>query len=290
MTRLGALVVLVSFLLPVPLAAAEYPVAGMVMKVDQAHGTFVVSHDAVPGLMGAMMMPFTVKDPKELDGLAPGLNVVFTLVVDKDAAYATAVRVRRYESVEQDPLTARRLALLKRLSDPAAQAAPPIPVGGVVPDFTLIDQARRSVTLSRLRGKIVAVSFVYTSCALPQFCLRTASNFAVLQRRFTSRLGRDLVLLTISFDPAHDQPDVLARYAEQWRANAATWHFLTGAVDDVRRVTNMFGMDFFPDEGLLDHSVHTAFIDRDGRLVANIEGNQFSADQLSNLVRTLLGR
>jgi protein SCO1/2 len=268
--------------------AEQYPVTGMVMKIDRARSVFVVSHDSIPGLMGPMMMPFPVEDPAELDALVPGTNVEFTLVVGKDTSYATDVHVRRYDSVEQDPLTARRLALLKRLSSTAAPAVVPLAPGEVVPDFTLIDQARRRVTLGRLRGKLVAVTFVYTSCALPQFCLRTASNFALLQRRFKQKLGRDLVLLTITFDPARDRPDVLARYAAQWHADAATWHFLTGRTEDVRRVTNLFGVDFFPDEGLLDHSVRTAFVGRDGRLIANIEGNQFSADQLANLVQTLL--
>jgi protein SCO1/2 len=60
-------------------------------------------------------------------------------------------------------------------------------------------------------------------------------------------------------------------------------------VIDVRRVTDMFGMDFFPDEGLMNHSLHTAVIDRRRKLVANIEGNQYSAEQLGDLVQTVLG-
>ena len=56
----------------------------------------------------------------------------------------------------------------------------------------------------------------------------------------------------------------------------------------MRRVTDMFGMDFFPDEGLMNHSLHTAVVGRDGKLVANIEGNQFTADQFADLVRTVL--
>lgn len=55
-----------------------------------------------------------------------------------------------------------------------------------------------------------------------------------------------------------------------------------------RRVSNMFGVDVFPDEGRVDHSLHTAIIDRQGKLVANIEGNQFTAEQLGDLVRTVL--
>jgi protein SCO1/2 len=53
-------------------------------------------------------------------------------------------------------------------------------------------------------------------------------------------------------------------------------------------VCNLFGEDYFPDEGLMDHSLHTAIIDRQGRLMANLEGNEFTALQLGDLVQTLL--
>jgi protein SCO1/2 len=112
----------------------------------------------------------------------------------------------------------------------------------------------------------------------------------VLQKRFKEKMGRELVLLTITFDPQRDGPEVLAKYARTWKADPATWHFLTGSVPDVQRVSNIFGMDYFPDEGLMNHSLRTAIIDRRGRLVANIEGNQFTADQLGDLVQTVLSR
>jgi protein SCO1/2 len=144
------------------------------------------------------------------------------------------------------------------------------------------------VALSDFRGKVVAINFIYTSCALPNFCLRLANNFGVLQKRFGKRLGRDLVLLTVTFDPVHDTPDVLAKYAEQWKANAAVWHFLTGPQTDIQRVCHMFGVHAFPDEGLMDHSLHTVLIDRQGKVVANVEGNQFTATQLGDLTETVL--
>jgi protein SCO1/2 len=161
-------------------------------------------------------------------------------------------------------------------------------IGETVPDFTLTNQRRQQVALSGLRGKVVAINFIYTSCALPNFCLRIANNFAILQKRFPQQLGRDLVLLTVTFDPVHDTPDVLAQYASQWNADPKTWHFLTGPPRDVQPVCHLFGVDFFPDEGLMNHSLHTAIIDRTGKMVANIEGNQFTADQLSDLVKAVL--
>ena len=92
------------------------------------------------------------------------------------------------------------------------------------------------MTLSQFRGKVVALNFIYTSCVLPQFCYRLANHFSVAQRRFQKRMGRDLVLLTVTFDPARDTPERLAEYARQWNADRSVWHFLTGSVDEVGRV------------------------------------------------------
>jgi protein SCO1/2 len=81
-----------------------------------------------------------------------------------------------------------------------------------------------------------------------------------------------LILLSVTMDPQNDSPEVLARYAGIWKANAG-WHFLTGSLSHVTRVCGLFGVNSWPDEGFLTHSLHTAIIDRHGTLGANIEGN-----------------
>src|SRR6187401_956580 len=100
----------------------RYAVKGMVLRVDPATRTFVVSHDAIEGLMSAMIMPFEVRDARDLMPLAPGAIVEFTLVVGAQAGYAADIRVRKYQTAEQDPLTARRLALLKKAAGRAVPA------------------------------------------------------------------------------------------------------------------------------------------------------------------------
>jgi protein SCO1/2 len=266
--------------------AREYPVTGMVLGVDRSRNTFTASIQAIPGFMSAMTMPFEVKQKRELDGLTRGVIVEFVLVVNDKSSHAEHIRIVRYQSTEQDPLAASRLKLLTDVAGGAPRKV--LAIGETVPDFTLTDQQRRSVTLSDLRGKVVAINFIYTSCPLPNFCLRIANNFGVLHQRFRAQLGRDLVLLTVTFDPVHDTPEVLAQYASRWSADPTAWHFLTGAPGNVQRVSHLFGVDYFPDEGLMNHSLHTAIIDRRGKLVANIEGNQFTADQLGDLTETVM--
>ena len=270
-----------------PGARARHVLHGMVLTIDRVHKFLVISHDAVADVMPAMTMPFDVRNAAELKGLVPGAIVSFTLVIDNASSHIERVQVVRYENVEQDPITARRLRLLQNMS--RAPAKPPA-VGDAAPDFALVDQTRAPISLSRLRGKVIAINFIYTSCVLPQFCYRLASYFGVVQKRFTAHMGGDLVLLTVTFDPLRDTPERLAEYSRQWSADSASWHFLTGAADEVQRVCRLFGIDAFPDEGLISHSTRTVVVDRQGAVAASIEGNRYTAAQLGDLIETVLRR
>lgn len=268
-------------------AAQRYPVTGLVLKVDLLHRTFVASCTAIPGYMDAMIMPMSVRDPKLLNGLKPGAFVDFTLVVTNDDSYAENIRPHTYQSLELEPLQVRQMQALAGLDHPGA-AADQIRVGAPVPDFTLTDQSGRRISLAQFSGKVVVSSFVYTRCPLPNYCFRLSNNLGRLQKRFADRMGRDVVLLSVTMDPVHDTPEVLAHYAATWKADAASWHFLTGPEPKVRKLCSRFGVNFWPEEGALTHSLHTIVIDRRGDLAANFEGNEFTAQQLGDFVQTVL--
>lgn len=267
----------------------HYQARGIVLKIDRSTSSLYISTDAIPNFMEPMAMSYSVKTPEELDGLSPGTMIDFELVVTAETSYVENLKVHAFESLEQDPLAARRLKLLDQI-DSAAASTKLLAPGQPVPDFTLIDQSSQHIALSTFAGKVVVVSFMYTRCALPNYCFRLSTNLARLQKRFHDQLGRDLILLSITFDPAHDQPPQLADYAKVWKADPATWHMLTGPVAAVQSVCSEFGVTAYPDEGLLIHSLHTVIIDRQGNLAANLEGNEFSATQLGDLVETVMKR
>ena len=98
------------------------------------------------------------------------------------------------------------------------------------------------------------------------------------------------MFLTVSFDPQSDTPAILARYAASRRAGGPGWHFLTGDPAKIERVCDAFGIQYFPDEGLITHSLQTAVIDRDGRLAATVEGKAFTPRQLGDLIGSVLDR
>jgi protein SCO1/2 len=268
-------------------AEERHAMIGVVLKVDAATLTMTVSTEKVPGFMEAMAMPFAVRQQAMLNGLKPGTTIDFTFVVDKGSSHAENIRVRGFESLEQKPLELRRLKFLNGLAAPESRAGV-LTTGQRVPDFVLTDQNRQRVAFPDLAGKVVAVTFAYIRCPNPSYCLRLATNFAQLQKRFKDRVGRDLVLLTIVIDPEHDQEGALAEYARAWTSDSHAWHFLTGPLPEIRRVSHLFGVDFWADEGSLIHSFSTAVVDRDGKLAANLEGNQFSAEQLGDLVKVIL--
>lgn len=270
-------------------AAETHALSGLVLNVDAARKSMTVSCSAVPGYMDAMTMPFDVRDAKMLDGIKPGATIDFTLAVDGDSSYAENIRVHHYENLEQEPLEARRLAIVSKLANPAA-AARVLNPQQIVPDFTLTDQARNKIPFSQLKGKVVALSFAYVRCPNPAYCFRLTSHLGELQKRFPKLLGGDLVLLTVIIDPEHDQNDAIKQYAEIWHANPQTWHFLSGPLPEVQRVSRMFGMEFWNEDGFLTHSFHTVIIDRQGKLFANLEGNQFTSQQLGDLVQTVISR
>ncbi len=287
MNRVLLVVLGACFLLDSALLAARYPATGLILSVDKPHGRFIASCAEIPGYMKAMVMPIAVREPKALDGLKPSMFVDFALVVEKNRSWAENVRIHDYENLAQEPLLVRRLQMLSRL-DKTNPPPPTLGIGEPVPDFTLTDQTGQRVSLSRFKGKVAGVTFIYTSCPLPDYCFRLSNNFGRLQKRFARQMGRDLVLLSISFDPVHDTPEALAKYAGSWKADPNSWHFLTGAPDEVKAVCHRFGLNFWPDEGLFAHSLHTLVIDREGKLAANFEGNQFSAEQLGDFVETTL--
>jgi protein SCO1 len=269
--------------------AQSHPARGLVLQVDAPHGLLTVSCDEIPNYMAPMAMAFSVPDAAELTGVKSGDMIDFTLVADQHSSHIEKIRLHQYEGLEKDPLGARRLKLMTQVADPASRPAE-LKIGERVPDFSLIDQNRQKVSLSQLSGKIVVLTFIYTHCPLPDFCFRVSNNFSQLQKRFKDSMGRDVVLLSVTFDPEHDTPEVLAEYGKTWNVHKMSWHLLTGPKPEIQNLCHLFGMNFWPDEGVMTHSLHTIVLDRSGNLVANLEGNEYTAEQLGDLVQATIER
>jgi protein SCO1/2 len=272
MTRLTTVLVLS---LAAAGCAARHQASGLVLKVDPPAAQITVSHEAIPGYMEAMVMPFTAADAAELRAVKPGDRIAFRINVRRQQT-----RIDRVRLLSAAPADAGLVA------SPAAPVL--VSPGSVVPDFTLTNQHHERVSLSSLRGRVVALTFIYSRCPLPDYCPRVVSHLSAVRDRFRERMNEDLVLLTITFDPKYDTPEALKSYAGAFKANVPGWHFLTGTSAEIERACSLFGVEYWPDEGLITHTLQTAVIDRDGRLAATIEGKDFTARQLGDLVQLAL--
>jgi protein SCO1/2 len=250
-----------AFLASLPVLGKTYAVDGIVVAVDPAARTMLVSHRAIAHYMPAMMMPFRAESAAELAPLHAGSRVEFDLSVTK----------------------AQAVALHIRLSG-ASDAAIPAPkdklaIGAPLPDFELTDQNGHPVRTADLRGKVVAIDFIYTRCPLPDVCPRLSANFALLQRQFRDQAA-NLALLSITVDPGFDTPAVLAEYARRWAAGP-DWRFLTG---NVAGLAAALGEIYWFDEGSIGHNSTTSIVGRDGRLAAQVDGASYRPDQLAHLI------
>ncbi|MGE3353271.1 MAG: SCO family protein [Planctomycetota bacterium] len=110
-----------------------------------------------------------------------------------------------------------------------------------IPDVTLLDQRGRPVRLlgDLIAGKRVAIDFVFTTCTT--VCPTLQSVFQGVQEQLGDRLGDDVVLLSISVDPAHDTPRRMAAFAADFGARDG-WYFLTGDPTAVTSVLKAFGV------------------------------------------------
>jgi protein SCO1/2 len=256
--------------------ATRHEVQGLVLKVDGSAASVTVSHEPVPRYMDAMVMQFTASSRDALTGIRPGDRIRFRLSVVGQRSLIDRVRI-----LSAAPAAAFGIG--------AAAASVLVPIGEPVPDFSLVNQQGAQVSLGSLRGQVVVVGFIYTRCPLPDYCPRVMTGMSALRDRFRAHLGTALTLLTVTFDPTHDTPQRMEAFAGRYDANVTGWHLLTGSAEAIGRVCSLFGVDFWPEEGMITHSLQTAVIDRDGRLAAVAEGKEFSTRQLADLVGTVLG-
>jgi protein SCO1/2 len=161
------------------------------------------------------------------------------------------------------------------LHEPADAALPRI---APAPDFTLTSQDGAQVSLTDLRGKVVAVTFIYTRCT--DTCPILTPMMSFVQDRLGGDFGKKIAFISITVDPERDTPDVLKAYAQAFGANLDGWAFLTGAAEPIRDVTRSYGVFAAKTaDGNVDHSFLTSVIDPNGILRVQYLGARFDPEE-----------
>ncbi len=241
----------------------SFPVRGEVVSTDATHVT--LDHEAVPGFMEAMTMPYKLKDPSIVSELHPGDRITATIRVQQDEG--------GYHDAELDNIVV--VAQAKPDYKPAAQYHVPAP-GDVVPDFRLLNQSGRTIHLAQFKGKVLIATFIYTRCPLADYCPKMSRNFAEIDQTLAAdpKLYAQTHLLSISFDPTYDTPAVLRSYGGAYtgrytKETFAHWDFAAPSEKELPSVTQFFDVGVTPGENkTLTHSLSTVVIGKDGKVVA----------------------
>lgn len=259
---------------------------GVVERVDRGAGTVAVDHEDIPGLMPAMRMDFTPEDPALLDEVVAGDEVRGELRASYDEAGDLA-------ALDLVDLVVRRPALRLGLSADGAsltEERPTLEPGMPVPDFAMTTQEGDPLRLSDLRGKVVVLTFVYTRCPLPEFCPLMDRKFAELADRTgrSAERAERVRLLSVSFDPEHDTPAVLAEHAARVGAEPPLWTYAVADHDELEKVVGPLGLLYGPTGRDISHTLSTALIAPDGTLARLDRGGGWEPAELDAAIRRLL--
>lgn len=260
-----------------PSSERHYEVRGIIRQSLNEEGEIVVEHEDVAGLMPSMTMPFKPRDRAEAADLKPGDGVAFTLFIGDAGASIAQIRKIDPGSVilpAPAPRPAGAEAAVRRVKE-----------GDIWPAFTLVDQNGKDLKSADLAGTYTLLDFMFTRCAVPDFCPLMTRNFSEIKSALATDAGADkLRLLSVSFDPK-DTPEVLRQYAE---AKGANWTFATGESGEIDKLTKAFAVRVEEESGTYNHGLCTALVGPDGKILQLWRGNAWKPQEVTEAVRAAL--
>ena len=240
----------------------------------------VVDHEAIPGFMSAMTMPYRVKDAKDLERMSPGDAIQADVVVSDDGVWLENIVIVKGSTPPAAP--------------PSSQLHQPQP-GDKVPDFMLVNQDGKKIHLRDYAGKVLVATFIYTRCPLPDYCPRMNQNFKEIEKGLAADkyLFSKTRLLSISFDPTNDTPPVLRKYAAQFqpagmRNDFQHWSFAVAPQTELEDIASAFGLFYKVEDDQIVHSMSTSVIAPDGTIYKWYHGNAWEPAEVLNDVKSLL--
>ena len=142
-----------------------YKLRGKVVSTNPSTSEVTLDHEAIPGFMDAMTMPYKLKDANILSELHPGDVITADLLVS--------------QGDDADVVLDHIVVVGQGKPDYKPKVSYHVPApGDAVPDFKLRNQDGRAIHLNQFRGKELLITFIYTRCPLPNFCPLVTHNFA----------------------------------------------------------------------------------------------------------------
>ncbi|MEJ7709481.1 MAG: SCO family protein [Pyrinomonadaceae bacterium] len=255
---------------------------GKVVSIDKRGSMITIDHQEIPGLMNAMTMSFMLKAEWAFDVIKPGDQISVALVVEGDRSWL------------EEPTITRSEGNVKASDGAAAAAAVVHGPGDQLPNFTLVNQDGKAISTERYRGQVVLLTFIYTRCPLPDYCILMNNNFAEINDQLAARpdLRAKTQLLSITIDPQYDTPQILREHGlalfKSDPKKFKEWEFATGSAEEIQIIANYFGLQYIQENDQIIHSLRTAVIRPDGKIYKVYHGNQWTTAQVLRDIESAL--
>ncbi len=267
--------------------AKRYPFKGEVVSIDKAARKASIKHEKIEGYMDPMTMDFEIRKPDWVwDELVPGSVVTGELVVDNvNGAYwveLVGIIAPQNKSQAEIPLQEDKFA-----------------VGKPLIEFELTNQDGSKISPKDFEGKALAITFIYSQCPLPEFCILMSKNFSDAANSIATdaELKDKMRLLSISFDPARDTPEKLKSYGIGYLGKNSkaldftVWQLAVGKDEEIRKIADFAGLRYEvdkEDKTQFNHSLRTLIVSPDGKVSKVLKGNDWNPDDLIGELKSTL--
>jgi protein SCO1/2 len=258
----------------VPDAPRSFDTRGVVREIAGDRRTAVIRHGEIPGYMPKMTMELNVREPAELEGIAPGDEITFRLHADATTHWIDTIRRVGRAAVA----TANEPPLF------VPEEAPELQPGEAMPDAEFLSEDGRPLRLADFRGRAVALTFFFTRCPLPDFCPRMNGHFRDARQLLLAQANAptNWHFLCVSFDADFDQPSVLKSYGNAYRdGNPDRWTFASASPATLARLAPRLDLMVTREQGGFSHNLRTVVIDPAGRIYRQFDGNDWTPQELA---------
>jgi len=260
-------------------AVTSYATKGVVEKITPDRRTATIDTDKIPGYMDKMTMDYPVLNTNELKGISPGDIIRFKLVVSTNADWIDGVHRIGHSNSEMTNNMPMQMNMSHDMHE--------LGTGDLLPDGALTAEDGREIHFSDFRGMVLAFTFFYTRCPLPNYCPLMNRNFADARDALLSMpdAPTNWEFLSISFDPDNDTSQVLATYGGFYRhGNSSHWLFASAPKRTLSVLAPALDLMVIHQGSAITHNLRTVVLDPKGHIYHQFDGNQWTPSQLANVI------
>lgn len=258
-----------------------FVVEGQILGFSENENRVFINHEEIPGYMDAMSMPFNLLSMEEAINLTIGDAIRFEFHVTPDGSW-----IQNLTKIPDSLLTLSAIpSRFGTLS--GGEISIPLKKGENVPEFEMFDQEGKAFTNDSLNGYLTVLTFIYTTCPVPDFCPLMSLNLDKASEQLDEGELSKVMLVSVTFDPENDTPELLKAYATK-HSQRGNRTYLVGDLTNTTKLTSAFGVFTTVATDQIIHNLQTVVISPDGEIVALFSGNKWTVEELVSELRNQL--